>query len=311
MSELRTAAAEYLAVRRAMGFKLARAEGLVFSLVDFLDAERACTITTALALRWATLPSGASSWWWSGRLCVARGFARYMTAIDPATEVPPLDILGRGPAGQIRAEPYLYSPAEVQALMSATRCLRGRFVAATCATLIGLLAATGLRVGEALRLDTDDLDRDRALLVIRDSKFQRSREVPLHPSTFEALTNYSDLRDLRYRIPRTAAFFVTRSGQRLSYGTIRGHFHHVVEQVGLQARSPRCRPRLHDFRHGFACATLEDWYRSGIDVQARLPLLSTYLGHLDPISTYWYLSGKPELMAMAADRLESTLGMLP
>jgi integrase/recombinase XerD len=311
MSELRSCAANYLAVRRAMGFKLARTEGLLFSFVSFLEAEHATRITSALALRWATLPATATPWWWASRLCVVRGFARYMSALDPATEVPPTDLLPRIGPSQGRAEPYLYSSAEVTALMAATACIRGRFVAATCATLIGLLAVTGMRVGEALRLDVDDVDSSQRLLVIRDSKFQRSREVPLHPSTMLALRHYADLRDQRYPAPCSAAFFVTRSGKRLSYGTVRGHFARLVREVGIKAPSARCRPRLHDFRHAFACSTLEDWYRSGVDVQARLPLLSTYLGHLDPISTYWYLSAKPELLALAADRLEQALGELP
>ena len=195
--------------------------------------------------------------------------------------------------------------------MAATRNIRGRFVAATCETVIGLLAVTGMRVGEALRLDVDDLDWARGVAVIRDSKFKRSREVPLHPSTVNALRGYARWRDDRYRLSRSPSFFVNRSGRRLAYRTMNDHFRHLVREAGLRPRSSRCRPRLHDFRHVFACTTLEDWYQSGIDVQARLPLLSTYLGHLDPISTYWYLSGKPELLALAADRLATSLGALP
>jgi len=311
MSALRSAAADYLAIRRAVGFKLRRAEGLLFSFVEFLEAERATRVTTQLALRWATLPAGAGPGWQNSRLCVARCFARHMSALDPATEVPPAGLLVRPGPGSCRAEPYLYSAAEVTALMAAARSIRSRFVAATCETIIGLLAVSGLRIGEALRLDVGDLDWARGVLVIRDSKFNRSREVPLHHSTLDALRAYGRLRDERYPQPRSGSFFVTRSGRRPSYGAIREHFEHLAGRAGLQPRSARCRPRLHDFRHGFACATLEDWYRSGADVQARLPLLSTYLGHIDPISTYWYLSGKPELLALAASRLEDCLGVLP
>lgn len=311
MSALRGAAADYIAIRRAVGFKLRRAEGLLASFVDFLEAEQATRVTTQLALRWATLPAGATPGWWNSRLCVARGFARHMSAIDPATEIPPAGLLVRLGPGSCRAEPYLYSPAEVSALMAAARSIRSRFVAATCETLIGLLAVSGLRIGEALRLDAGDLDWARGVLIIRDAKFNRSREVPLHQSTLDALRAYARLRDQRYPQPRSGSFFVTRSGRRLSYSTIREHFEHLARKAGLQPRSARCRPRLHDFRHGFACATLEDWYRTGADVQAKLPLLSTYLGHIDPISTYWYLSGKPELLALAASRLEASLGVLP
>jgi integrase len=294
-----------------MGFKLARGAGLLFDFVDFLDAHDATTVTTELALRWATLPAGASVGWWSGRLCIARCFARHMSALDAATEVPPTDLLMRlGPTSS-RAEPYLYSTDDVTAMLEATACIRDRFLAATCYTLIGLLSATGIRVGEALRLDVDDVDWSRGVLVIRDSKFNRSREVPLHPTTLQALVRYTSLRDRHHHPARTASFFVNRAGQRFSYASARAQFQRVVREAGLRPRSGRCRPRLHDFRHAFACSTLEDWYRAGVDVQALLPVLSTYLGHLDPISTYWYLSGKPELLSMASHRLASFLGVLP
>jgi integrase/recombinase XerD len=310
VNDFRTAADQYLTLRRAVGFKLARAEGLLLSLVAFLEAEQATCLTTELALRWATLPAQASPGWWNSRLCLARGFARHLSAIDPATQVPPTGLLAQPRPGAARAEPYLYSPAEVSALMTATDGIRSRFVATTCQTIIGLLAVTGLRIGEALRLDVTDLDWDDGLLIVRDGKHNRSRQVPLHTSTLDALQAYARLRDERFPRPGCASFFLTRSGRRPSYPTIREHFAHLVRTAGLQPKSARCRPRLHDFRHSFACATLEDWYRTGVDVQAKLPLLSTYLGHVDPISTYWYLSGKPELLALAAGRLETAMAVL-
>ena len=311
MTNLRAAAVEYLTIRRAVGYKLERTDHLLFSFVGFLEAQGSARITSELALRWATLPSQASPGWWRSRLCVTRCFARHMSAIDASTEVPPAGLLPRINAGSSRATPYLYSATEVAALMAAARSIRSALVAATCETLIGLLAVTGMRVGEAVRLDRDDLDWDRGLLRVRDSKFDRSREVPLHQTTLDALQRYSRVRDDRFPQPRSPSFFVTRSGRRPSYGTVNWHFERLVRKAGLRPRSARCRPRLHDFRHGFACATLEDWYRSGVDVQPRLPLLSTYLGHIDPASTYWYLSGKPELLALAAERLEASLGVLP
>jgi integrase len=311
MTNLRAAATEYLTIRRAVGFKLKRTEHLLFSFVGFLEAEGATRVTSELALGWATLPSEATPGWWSSRLCVTRCFARHLSAIDPSTEVPPTGLLPMTNAGNSRATPYLYSAAEVAALMRAARSIQSALVAGTCETLIGLLAVTGMRVGEAIRLDRGDLDWDRGLLRVRDSKFDRSREVPLHQTTLDALRRYGRARDDRFPQPRSPSFFVTRSGRRPSYGTVNWHFERFVRQAGLRPRSARCRPRLHDFRHSFACATLEDWYRSGVDVQPRLPLLATYLGHVDPASTYWYLSGKPELLALAAERLEASLGMLP
>lgn len=311
MTDLRVAAKEYLAIRRAVGFKLARTEGLIESFVEFVESQGGGRITTELALRWARLPGSATPGWWRSRLCVARCFARHMSAIDPSTEVPPLDVLPPFGAASARATPYLYSEAEIVALMTAARSVRSVIPAATCETLIGLLAVTGMRVGEAIRLDRDDLHWDRGVLVVRDSKSERFREIPLHHSTLAALSAYSRVRDDRFPQPRSASFFVSWSGMRLSYSTVNGHFQRLVRQANLRPRSTRCRPRLHDFRHSFACATLEDWYRTGVDVEPRLPLLSTYLGHIDPASTYWYLSGKPELLAAAADRLEAALGVLP
>ena len=311
MSDLRTAAADYLTIRRAVGFKLKRGEHLLFVFVDYLESQRATSITCQLALAWATLPAEATVGWWTSRLCVVRCFARHMSAIDPETQVPPLDLLPRANAGSARATPYLYSPDDVAALMAAARSVPTPLAAATSETLIGLLAVTGLRVGEALRLDRDDIEWGRGLLRVRDSKFNRSREVPLHPSTLEALRAYTRARDERFPMPASPSVFVSTTGGRLAYRTVNWRFERLVRAAGLKPRSARCRPRLHDFRHSFACATLEDWYRGDEDVQSRLPLLSIFLGHVDPASTYWYLSGKPELLALAAGRLEAFLGTLP
>jgi integrase len=308
MSELRRAAEEYLSIRRAVGFKLTRTEGLLLSFVSFAEAEPATRVTTDLALRWATLPAQASPGWWNGRLSVVRCFARHHAAIDPSTEVPPLDLLPRVPNTARRATPYLYSSADVLALMEAADSARFALTAATCRTIIGLLAVTGMRISEALGLDNDDVDWERGVLIVRHSKFERSRQVPLHDSTVDALRAYVAVRDERFPRPRSPSLFVSWSGQRLGYGAMKEHFGRLVAIAGLAPESPTCRPRLHDFRHRFATATLEDWYRAGVDVQPRLPLLSAYLGHVDPASTYWYLSAKPELLASAAQRLERRLG---
>lgn len=308
MTGLHRAAEEYLSIRRAVGFKLARTEGLLHSFATFAEAEGATRISTELALRWATLPGKASPGWWNSRLSVVRCFARHLSASDASTEVPPLDALRRGPVSKRRAEPYLYSAAEILSLMEVAASARFALTAATCRTVIGLLAVTGMRVSEALGLDNDDVAWERGVLVVRQSKFGRSREVPLHESTIAALHEYTAARDERFPTPRSQSFFVSWSGGALSYGAMGGHFRRLVTVAGIVPRSPRCRPRLHDFRHSFASATLEDWYRAGVDVQPRLPLLSTYLGHVDPASTYWYLSAKPELLAAAAERLERRQG---
>lgn len=249
MTALRAAAGDYLALRRAVGFKLMRGEGLLFDFVDYTESHGATSITTEMALRWATLPADATVGWWRSRLCVVRCFARYMTALDPSTEVPPLDLLPRVNAGSNRATPYLYSTADIEALLAAARTIPSTLAAATSETLIGLLAVTGMRVGEALRLDRDDLDRGYGLLRVRDSKFDRSREVPLHDSTLDALDVYAAVCDEHFPTPRSTALFVSTTGGRLAYRTVNWRFQRLVHTACLQPFSPRCRPRLHDFRH--------------------------------------------------------------
>jgi len=308
MSDLRAELDNYLAIRRALGFKLRRAGLLLSDFVRYLDAHGTDIITTENAFAWASLPSKASSDWWGHRLSVVRAFARHLHVIDPAHEVPPTGLL---PARTHRATPYLYSDAEIAALMAATGELRSPLRAATFETLVGLLAVTGLRIGEALRLDRDDVDLTDGVLRIRETKFGKSREVPLHPSTVQALAAYTRRRDELCRCPHEQAFFVSTAGTRLLYCNAHVAWLELVRRAGLQPRSPKCRPRPHDLRHGFAVRTLLGWYRDGADVAARMPLLSTYLGHVHPGNTYWYLSAAPELLTLVAARLDATEGAQP
>ena len=308
MSTLATALAEYLTMRRKLGFKLGREGQLLGDFVAYLDEQRATTVTTELAMAWAQRPKGAHRSWWGARLSAVRVFAKYLQTIDPATEVPPADIL---PARSQRATPYLYSSSDIDALMVAARGLTSEHRAVTYAMLIGLLAVTGMRVGEAIRLDLDDIDWSEGSLTIRQSKFGKSREVVLHPTTVEALRAYVRHRQQLRPRPRTPGFFVSMAGTRLIYNNVHFTFHELVGQAGIGPRSSRCRPRPHDLRHTFAVNTLLTWYRDGLDVPGRMHLLSTYLGHLDPSETYWYLSASPELLGLAGQRLERTLGELP
>jgi len=308
MSPLAVALADYLSIRRQLGFKLHDHGRLLSSFVAYMDEQGATTVTTELAMAWAKRPTGADPSWWGARLSVVRVFARYLRTIDPATEVPPADIL---PARSQRATPYLYTGADIDALMAAARRLSSEHRAFTYATLIGLLAVTGMRVGEVIRLDLDDIDWSEGSLTIRKSKFGKSREVVLHPTTIEALRVYAEWRQQLRPRPRTPGFFVSITGTRLIYQNVHFTFQELVEQAAIGPRSPRCRPRPHDLRHTFAVNTLLAWYRDGIDVHSRMHLLSTYLGHLDPVATYWYLSATPELLGLAGERLERTLGELP
>ena len=302
MSDLRDELDRYLAIRRALGFKLTRTGLLLADFCHYLDAIGADTITTENAIAWATLPPNGASSWCGQRLSVVRAFARHLHAIDPVHEVPPGGLL---PARSHRAVPYLYSDAEVAALMAAARQLRSPLRAATFETLVGLLAVTGLRIGEALRLDRDDVDSDAGVLRIRKTKFGKSREVPLHPSTLDALVAYAHRRDELCPQPQHLSFFVSVAGTRVLYGNAHLAWLDLVRRAGLKPRSATCRPRPHDLRHSFAVRTLLGWYRDGADVGAHLPLLSTYLGHVHPANTYWYLSAAPELLGLVAARLNA------
>ncbi|HEY8695624.1 MAG TPA: tyrosine-type recombinase/integrase [Chloroflexota bacterium] len=308
MSELQHAAEEYLALRRALGFKLESQGPLLLNCVGYLDRAGASTITIELALAWAQLPPSRDPVWYGRRLGVVRGFAKHLQALDPRTEVPPADLL---PQRYRRATPYLYSPDDIRKLMAAARGLRSPLRAATYEALVGLLAVTGMRVGEAIRLDRPDLDWEHGLLTIIASKFGKSREVALHPRTCAALAAYAQRRDVLCPQPTAPSFFVSTAGTRLLHANVRFVFGRLVRAADLERRSGGRQPRLHDLRHSFAVATLLTWYRADADVQARLPLLSTYLGHVDPASTYWYLEAAPELLALAAQRLERALEGLP
>jgi integrase/recombinase XerD len=304
MSQIRRAAEDYLQMRRALGYKLQRQGHQLREFVCHLEQAGANTVTIDHALTWATQPAGADPGYWNDRLSIARQFARHLQTIDPACEVPPTRLL---PARRRRAIPYLYTREEIAALMHAAGGLRGQLHRATHRTLIGLMAVTGLRVGEAIGLDRDDVDERHRLLRIIDTKFGKSREVALHDSAMNALLTYCELREQLCPHPRSAAFFVSRVGTRLCATTVHNVFRRLVRIVGLEPRGPHCRPRMHDLRHSLAVRTLLDWHAAGVNVQARLPLLSTYLGHACPATTYYYLHAAPELLALVAQRLEPAL----
>jgi integrase len=306
VSGLREAVEDYITVRRGLGFKLEDYPWMLGDFVTYLEAAGASTVTAELALAWALQPGeGAHPSYLGTRLSVVRGFARHLQAFDPATEVPSADLLRWQPC---RATPYLYSDGDIAALMGAARALSPRLRAATYETLIGLLAVTGARVGELIGLDRQDVDWDEGVLVITYSKFNKSRELPLHPSTIDALRAYAHERDELCAEPKGPSFFVSTLGKRLVYVTVQQVFARLARTAGLRPRSTRCRPRLHDARHTFACTTLLGWYRAGVDVEAHLPLLSTYMGHANPSNTFWYLSAVPELLALAAERRERAVG---
>ena len=306
MTLLRQALADYLATRRALGYRLARAEKLLAQFLTYLEDRGETHLRTETALAWATLPAGKDPrGWWASRLTVVRGFAIFVHTIDPATEIPPTDLLQ---ARARRATPYFYTDDDIAALLAATSGLRTGHRAATYRTLIGLLVVTGMRVGEAIALDQHDFDAERGLITVRHGKLDKSRALPLHLTASAAVQQYLHRAD-RPAARDTAALLVSTAGTRLLICNVQQTFRTLVQRAGLRPHAAACRPRLHDIRHRFAVCTLLDAYRQKHNPGARIALLATYLGHVDPKYTYWYLSAAPELMQLAADRLERHLGV--
>jgi integrase/recombinase XerD len=300
MTTLGQALNDYLRLRRRMGYALERDQLLLEQFVVFLEQADAQRITTELALQWARIPANQHPVNWRRRLGMVRQFARYLATVDPLSEIPSRDLL---PAQQPRTAPYIYTRQQIEALMAAARSLPGPLPAATYATVIGLLASTGIRLREALALDCADVDLQDGVLDIRASMNHRQREVPLHPSTSAALTSYTIVRNGHNKSTATPSFFVTARGRRPVQTVFWQTFRMLIAQAGMEGRGHRVRPRPHDLRHTFAVKTLIGWYRSGEDVDRKMPNLSTYLGHVSPESTYWYLQSVPELQALVSERL--------
>ena len=303
MSGLEQDLKNYLQLRRSLGHEIAESHWLLPKFVAFLDDRGYTTITTQAALEWSQQPSmTAPSSVGPRRMTAARGFARYLSGIYPGTEIPPLGLM---PHRQRWRLPFIYSSADIEALMHRARhSIAQPLGAASYETLIGLLAATGLRIGEAIKLDRTDVDWSEGVLLIRESKFGKSRLVPLQESTIQALKKYAAVRDELQPSSIDASFFVSLTRKRLGYPMVSQTFRRLVTNAGIGAGAPSA-PRLHDLRHTFAIRTLLGWYRNDDDVQARIPSLSTYLGHREPASTYWYLSAAPELLALAAARQDA------
>ncbi|MDE0373030.1 MAG: tyrosine-type recombinase/integrase [Rhodospirillales bacterium] len=307
MNTLREAVHEYLGMRRHLGFKLRQAGRGLLDFVTFMEQRQASVITEALALAWAQQPDHVQPATWAGRLGYVRGFARHRQATDPRTEIPSPGLLPFRPR---RATPYLYSDDEIRSLLRAALhmpyCYRQTALLPwVYYCLFGLLSVTGLRVAEARHLKLADVDLDAALLIVRDSKFARTRLVPLHRSTCEVLAEYRARRQRHWAGRAVSPYlFVSSRGNRLDSGQICRVFHALSRQIGLRGEHDRHGPRLHDFRHRFATCTLVNWYRCEQDPERLLPVLSAFLGHVHIADTQWYLEGSPELMSEAMRRLE-------
>ena len=282
-----------------MGYRYDNPARLLADFVDHLDVAGHAGVTVDAALAWANrAPTDQAT---AARLSAVRGFARYLSAYDVGTQVPPTWLVRQN---KVRPTPYIYSAGEIAGLMVAANRLSPPIWAATMATLMGLMAATGLRPGEVYRLAAGDIDLDHGRLDVMHSKHGKSRQIPLHPSTVDALRRYGQFRDHTFAALPGSRFFVDAGGSALTSEAVTSTFNRLVTAAGIESPDHNRHPRLGSLRHTFAVSTLLAWHQSGMDVQRHLPVLSAFLGHNEPAATYWYLEATPELMALVASRLE-------
>ena len=303
MKSLQNAIEDYIALRRSLGFKLDDMAADLTKFASFLEQRAAPYITTALALEWAMQSTDHLPSHWARRLGFVRVFARHWSATDPRTEIPPAGLL---PFRAQRARPYLYTEQEIQRLLAAAKSLSpaSGLRPWTYHCLFGLLAVSGLRISEAIKLERQDVDFYQGVLTIRQTKFNKNRLIPLHASTRDVLSEYAEHRDRLVPNPSSSCFLLNDCGRCLERSAVRRTFYDLSRQIGLRGPADHTGPRIHDFRHRFALNTLIQWYRAGEDIERRLPVLSTFLGHAHVADTYWYLSIHPELMGLATERLE-------
>jgi integrase/recombinase XerD len=303
MKSLQNAIEDYIALRRSLGFKLDDMAADLTKFASFLEQKAAPYITTALALEWAMQSTDHLPSHWARRLGFVRVFARHWSATDPRTEIPPAGLL---PFRAQRARPYFYTEQEIQRLLAAAKSLSpaSGLRPWTYHCLFGLLAVSGLRISEVIKLERQDVDFYQGVLTIRQTKFNKNRLIPLHISTRDVLSEYAEHRDRLVPNPSSSCFLLNDCGRCLERSAVRRTFYDLSRQIGLRGPADHAGPRIHDFRHRFALNTLIQWYRAGEDIERRLPVLSTFLGHAHVADTYWYLSIHPELMGLATERLE-------
>jgi integrase len=295
---------QYLAYRRDLGYATRTHRSYLRQFGAYAESIRhRGPLTVALAVQWARLPADRSPRCWAERLKMVRCFARYLAIDEPRTQIPPVHLLG---PGHQRQTPHIYSEAEVSALITAARRLQplDGLKPWSYATLIGLLACTGLRISEATQLAQSDFDERQGILIIRETKFHKSRVVPLHSSATKALRSYVRKRDQLVPFALTDRLFITDRGRPLNNTTVQGDFRKLCDSLPMVRKSSGRQPRLHDLRHTFACRRLQRWYETGTDVAHAIAALAVYLGHAEVSYTYWYLTATPELLNRAADRFQ-------
>jgi integrase/recombinase XerD len=303
---------DYLRVRRGLGFKLQYEGTALADFVKFLNRQGAAYITNDIALRWAVRPTHVDPSHWTRRLSMVRLFAQYRSASDPRTVIPPVGLL---PNKYRRKPPYIYSNREIDDLIAGARRLPSKMGLRphVYATLLGLLTVTGMRLGEALALDRDDVDLSDEVIKVRTAKYGKARLIPIHGTTQTALADYARRRDQLLGLAGAPAFFVSDAGTRITQWAARETFVRLSREIGLRGPGGRFGhgPRLHDIRHRFAAVTLLRWYRAAFDVERHMSRLSTYLGHTHVTDTYWYISAIPELLQLASQPLERPMEVEP
>jgi integrase/recombinase XerD len=305
MKSLTTSLHEYINIRRLFGYKLEVSERNLKNFITYLKKKNYPYITAQVAMEWATLPQNVKRSYWSRRLSIIRLFAQYRMAEDPRTEVPPSYLLSQQPN---RVTPYIYSDKEIYQLIEACLSLLSLGLRHhTYFIFFGLMAVTGCRISELISLNRDDLDVKNNWIIIRNSKCNKSRLLPLHKTTMQRLKKYSKVRD-QFPVHDVNAFFLSDRGTRITIWSTRDAFIRISKQIGLRGLSDSHGPRIHDIRHTFAVKTILNWYHDGININKKIMLLSTYLGHKKPTDTYWYITGTPELLAQAINRLEKNIG---
>ena len=294
---------EYIAYKRKLGVQLHTEAWQLLRFAKYADKSgHTGPVTTELALKWACLPQKSSQPYQAFRVRIVRRFAKYQAIFYPKTEIPPPRILG---PNYRRTEPYIYSQQEISALLGACSQLRpvDGLRPRTYATLFGLLACTGLRISEALKLSRDDVDLTNGVMLIAKTKFRKSRLVPIDISVLKVLSKYADFRDQYHPIAKSKKFFLSEKGSSLVHSTVAHTFIKLRKKLGWRTKGQR-QPRIRDLRHSFACRRLLLWYEQGVDINHAIYSLSTYLGHVGVSNTYWYLTGVPELFAIAVKKFE-------
>ncbi|MCZ2248060.1 MAG: tyrosine-type recombinase/integrase [Bacteroidia bacterium] len=306
MTTLRKSLDDYLRLRRSLGFKLKGPEAILRNLIDLAEEEHAKYITVDLALRCARRPANGATYTWSHRMTSIRIFAAWCKARDPRTEVPDVTLLG---APVVRQRPFIFTQQQIAALVQEAaklKCKRG-LRSSTFSTMFGLVGVSGLRISEAVALDRRDVDLQTGLLTIRETKFGKTRVVPVSETTLVALRRYAKVRDRALPVATSPAFFISEYGRRVTGWAARYNFASVSRAVGLRKPAGGYRhgrgPRVHDLRHSFAVRTMIDWYRAGVDVEREMPKLSAYLGHAHINDTYWYIEAVPELLQLTTERV--------